>query len=47
MSDIPADLGVAVGAKGLEAALVLPNAESASLCLYDGDREVFRAPNGP
>ena len=44
MSDIPADLGVAVGAKGLEAALVLPNAESASLCLYDGDREVFRAP---
>ncbi len=44
MSDIPAGLGVAVGAKGLEAALILPNAESASLCLYDGDREVFRAP---
>ena len=37
-------LGVVVAAKGLEAALVLPNAESASLCLYDGDREVFRAP---
>ena len=31
-------------AQGLEAALDLPNAESASLCLYDGDREVFRAP---
>src|SRR5208337_2237921 len=27
----------------LEAALALPNAEGAFLCLYDGDREVFRA----
>jgi glycogen debranching enzyme GlgX/4-alpha-glucanotransferase len=44
MTELPAGLGVAVAAKGLEAALVLPNAESASLCLYDGDREVFRAP---
>ena len=44
MTELPADLGVGVTAKGLEAALVLPNAESASLCLYDGDREVFRAP---
>ena len=30
-------------AHGLEAALNLPHAEGASLCLYDGDREVFRA----
>ena len=44
MSELPAGLGVVVSASGLEAALVLPNAESASLCLYDGDREVFRAP---
>ena len=44
MSDIPADLGVAVGAKGLEAALDPAQRRSASLCLYDGDREVFRAP---
>jgi glycogen debranching enzyme GlgX/4-alpha-glucanotransferase len=44
MSELPAGLGVAVAAKGLEAALVLPNAESAWLCLYDGDREVLRAP---
>ena len=44
MSELPAGLGVVVAAKGLEAALVLPNAESASLCVYDGDREVFRAP---
>jgi glycogen debranching enzyme GlgX/4-alpha-glucanotransferase len=44
MSEFPASLGVVVAAKGLEAALVLPNAESASLCLYDGDREAFRAP---
>jgi glycogen debranching enzyme GlgX/4-alpha-glucanotransferase len=44
MSKLPPDLGVVVAAKGLEAALVLPNAESASLCLYDGDREISRAP---
>jgi glycogen debranching enzyme GlgX/4-alpha-glucanotransferase len=37
------DLGVLVSAHGLEAALSLPNAERASLCVYDGDREVFRA----
>jgi glycogen debranching enzyme GlgX/4-alpha-glucanotransferase len=43
MSGLPAGLGVVVAAKGLEATLVLPNAESASLCLYDGDREIFRA----
>jgi glycogen debranching enzyme GlgX/4-alpha-glucanotransferase len=36
-------LGVAVSPHGLEAALDLPHAEGASLCLYDGDREVFRA----
>ncbi len=44
MSELPAGLGAVVAANGLEAALVLPNAESASLCLYDGDREAFRAP---
>jgi hypothetical protein len=38
MSGFPAGLGVVVATKGLEAALVLPNALSASLCLYDGDR---------
>ena len=43
MSGAEAALGVVVSARGLEAALDLPNAESASLCLYDGDREVFRA----
>jgi len=43
MSGAEAALGVVVSAHGLEAALVLPNAESASLCLYDSDREVFRA----
>jgi glycogen operon protein len=43
MSDPATALGVAVTPRGLEAALVLPNAESASLCLYDGEREVFRA----
>jgi len=36
-------LGVAVSPHGLEAELDLPHAEGASLCLYDGDREVFRA----
>jgi glycogen debranching enzyme GlgX/4-alpha-glucanotransferase len=44
MSDLPGGLGVVVTAQGLEATLVLPNAESASLCVYDGDREAFRAP---
>jgi glycogen debranching enzyme GlgX/4-alpha-glucanotransferase len=44
MSDPKAARGVAVTARGLEAALVLPNAESASLCVYDGDREIARAP---
>jgi glycogen operon protein len=44
MTKPPQDLGVAVTASGLEAALVLPNAESAQLCLYDGDREILRAP---
>ncbi len=43
MSGAEAALGVVVSPRGLEAALDLPNAESASLCLYDGDREVFRA----
>jgi glycogen debranching enzyme GlgX/4-alpha-glucanotransferase len=43
MSETAGDLGVAVSARGLEAALDLPNATGASLCLYDGDREVFRA----
>ncbi len=43
MNEPEGELGVAVSARGLEAALVLPNAESASLCLYDGDREAFRA----
>ena len=33
-----------VSARGLDAALVLPNAESATLCVYDGDREIHRAP---
>jgi glycogen debranching enzyme GlgX/4-alpha-glucanotransferase len=44
MSELPTSLGVVITAKGLEAALDLPNAKSASLCLYDGDREVLRAP---
>ena len=43
MSDMDASLGVVVSPHGLEAALVLPNAEGVSLCLYEGDREVFRA----
>ena len=43
MSGVEAALGVVVSARGLEAALDLPNAERASLCLYDGDHEVFRA----
>ena len=43
MSGAKAGLGVSVSPHGLEAALVLPDAEGAFLCLYDGDREVFRA----
>ena len=43
MSRAEANLGVVVLPHGLEAALALPNAESAFLCLYDGDHEVFRA----
>ena len=42
MSDPKAARGVFVSARGLEAALVLPNAEGASLCVYDGDRETTR-----
>ena len=44
MSDPKAARGVFVSARGLEAALVLPNAEGALLCVYDGDREIVRAP---
>src|SRR5271167_3584733 len=44
MSDPKAARGVFVSSRGLEAALVLPNAEGASLCVYDGDREIARAP---
>ena len=44
MNDPKAARGVFVSARGLEAALVLPNAEGASLCVYDGDREIVRAP---
>ena len=36
-------LGVATTTLGLEAALALPNAEGAFLCLYEGDREILRA----
>jgi glycogen debranching enzyme GlgX/4-alpha-glucanotransferase len=46
MNDPKAARGVTVSARGLEAALALPNAESASLCVYDGDREIHRAPMG-
>jgi glycogen debranching enzyme GlgX/4-alpha-glucanotransferase len=44
MNDPKAARGVTVSARGLEAALVLPNAEGASLCVYDGDRETVRVP---
>ena len=44
MSDPKGARGVTVSARGLDAALVLPNAESATLCVYDGDREIHRAP---
>jgi glycogen debranching enzyme GlgX/4-alpha-glucanotransferase len=44
MSDPKAARGVMVTTRGLEAALMLPNAEGASLCIYDGDREIARAP---
>jgi glycogen operon protein len=43
MSKTQASLGVVVSPHGLETALALPNAEGVFLCLYDGDREVFRA----
>jgi glycogen debranching enzyme GlgX/4-alpha-glucanotransferase len=36
--------GVTISARGLEATLVLPNAEGALLCVYDGDREAQRQP---
>ncbi|HXE25288.1 MAG TPA: glycogen debranching enzyme GlgX, partial [Roseiarcus sp.] len=42
MSERKSARGVAVTARGLEAALELPNAEGASLCVHDGDREVAR-----
>ena len=42
MNGAKAGLGVVVSSRGLEAALDLPNAEGVSLCLYDGDREVFK-----
>ena len=44
MTDLKAARGVIVSARGLEAALVLPNADSASLCVYEGNREIARAP---
>ena len=44
MSEPAAGLGVSVSAQGLDAALALPNAQGAWVCLYDGDREVLRAP---
>ena len=44
MTDLKAARGVIVSARGLEAALVLPNAESASLCVYEENREIARAP---
>jgi len=43
MSGAGVGLGVAVSEHGLEAALNLPNAEAAWLCIYDGDKEVFRS----
>ena len=44
MSEGKSARGVAVTSSGLAAALELPNAEGASLCVYEGDREVARAP---
>ena len=44
MTDLKAARGVIVSARGLEAALVLPNADSASLCVYEENREIARAP---
>src|ERR1700735_4635446 len=44
MSDPKAARGVFFSARGLAAARVLPTAEGASLCVYDGDRETARAP---
>jgi hypothetical protein len=43
MSELPPGLGVVVAAKGLEAALVLPNAESASRAI--GARKTSRSPS--
>ncbi len=43
MSGAEVSLGVAVSHHGLEGTLALPNAEGVFLCLYDGDREIFRA----
>ena len=47
MSDPKAVRGVFVSTRGLEAALVLPNAEGASLCVYDGDHEDCARADGP
>src|SRR5271154_7478633 len=44
MSEPKGVRGVVVSTRGLEAALALPNAEGASLCVYEGDHEVARAP---
>ena len=44
MNDPKAARGVTVSARGLEASLALPNAEAASLCVYDDDHEIHRAP---
>jgi len=46
MSGAGGALGVFLSEHGLEAALNLPNAEAAFLCIYDGDNEVFRAEMG-
>jgi glycogen operon protein len=43
MSDPKTVRGVLVSSRGLEAALVLPNTERASLCVYEEDREIARA----
>ena len=43
MSGAASGLGVVVAEHGLAAALRLPNAQAAALCIFDGDREVFRA----
>ena len=43
MNGVAAGCGTAASEHGLEAALNLPNAAAAFLCIYDGDNEVFRA----